>query len=193
MAVTFDTTQAYGVGLCGSILLMALLPYMRIALQYTCPLILEIGRITRLPRIATWFSIRGLKHLVYRHFVRQHSFVDSWSRLDVLLLTAYLAANLTCVFIDLPGTEKAGARAGTLSLVNMVLLYAGPCFSFVADILNISLRTYRRIHTCAGFTVFVLSTFHAIVAVVGKRDFSLNESQYLWPFKCLLVSSTDLL
>lgn len=181
MEIVFDNTAAYGVGLCGSLLLMALLPYIHIALKYTCPLILEIGRLPPLPKLTNLFS-QSLKYLTYTCLASWSSVLKSWSLVDALLFTAYLTANLTCIFIDLPTIEEAGARAGILALINMLILYIGPCLSFIADLLHVSLRMHRRIHACAGQIVLMLSIFHAIIAVIRQGSFSLTETRNIWPF-----------
>lgn len=186
MEIVFDNTVAYGMGLCGSLLLMALLPYTHIALKYTCPLIFEVGKLPPLLRLGNLLS-RGLKHLAYRCIATRSGILKSWSVGNSLLVAAYLAANLTCIFIDLPTTEKAGARAGTLALINMLILYLGPCLSFIADVLHISLRAHRRIHAYAGRIVLMLTIFHTIVAVIRQGSFSLKETRNIWPFVvCIL-------
>ncbi|KAH6972697.1 hypothetical protein EDB80DRAFT_596131 [Ilyonectria destructans] len=174
MELIFDNTLAYGIGLAGLFLLMALLPHIHIALKYTCPLILKIGRVPPLPRVANLFSSWVLKHLVYPH------------RADAVLFITYLAANLTCIFVDLPTVEKAGARAGTLALINMLPLYIGPCLSFIADALHISLSAHRRIHAWAGHIVLLLTLFHGIVAAISQGNFSLEEIRNIWPFTALV-------
>lgn len=185
MELVFDNTLIYGVGLSGSLLLMALLPYVYIALKYACPLILEIGKLPPISRLTNLLSLWGLKHVIYPCLVGQPSVLSSWSRSDALLLAAYVAANLTCIFVDLPTVEKAGARAGTLALINMILLYLGPCLSFIADMLHIPLRAHRRLHACAGHIVWILTLFHAIIAVAAQGNLSLDQTRNIWP---LIVS-----
>ncbi|KAI5456105.1 hypothetical protein BGZ63DRAFT_367500 [Mariannaea sp. PMI_226] len=165
---------------------MIVLPSIRIALENYCPLILKFVRNKYNSRLFTRISTWGRKHLAYRHFLRQHRYVDSWSRLHVLFLTVYIVANLACILVPLPDVKGAGLRAGTLSLINMIVLYLGPCFSFAADTLRMSLRMYRRVHACVGVTVFILGAFHAIVAVTSRKAFWLNEPKYIWAFIAII-------
>jgi hypothetical protein len=70
-------------------------------------------------------------------------------------------------------------------LINMVLLYAGPCFSFLADILHIPLRSYERLHSCAGLLVWLLGIFHTIVLFCTKGMPLLDNNENKW---ALIVS-----
>lgn len=64
-----------------------------------------------------------------------------------------------------PQLSQAGLRAGTLSIVNLIPLFAGPHLSTLADLLGISLRTIRQIHRSAGIMAVLLAGFHVIVAL----------------------------
>ncbi|KAH7248314.1 hypothetical protein B0J15DRAFT_514405 [Fusarium solani] len=62
----------------------------------------------------------------------------------------------------------------------MVLLYAGPCFSFLADILHIPLRSFKRLHSCAGLLVWLLSIFHTTVLFFTKGTPLLENNKNKW-------------
>lgn len=64
-------------------------------------------------------------------------------------------------------------------MINMLLLYVGPCFGFVADILRLRLRIYHQVHTSAGYMVGILASFHAVGMVVAKGGFAVNSVRNL--------------
>jgi hypothetical protein len=77
------------------------------------------------------------------------------------------------------GVVKTGNRVGTLSLVNMIPLFAGPSFSFLAERLGIPLKVYRCAHRSAGFMTFTLVLIH-VLSVVSQGSFSLSPPQHLF-------------
>jgi hypothetical protein len=70
--------------------------------------------------------------------------------------------------------SEAYARAGTLAIINMILLYSGPCFGFVAGILGLPLRIYQQVHASAGYMVAILASLHAVGTVIIKGGFAMN-------------------
>ena len=145
-----DITQAYAVaagGIFTTLFLINLLPYvMRLT-----------GRVL----------IVICKHLTYPYLVRRHRLFGPWTRAGVLVQLVYITANLFCLSFRVSKISEAGLRAATLSLINMIPLFAGPHLSFVADLLGVSLTTYRQIHGTAGVGSFGLLGFHVLEAVSG--------------------------
>jgi hypothetical protein len=136
-----------------------------------------------LPRLAglvegayLWIS----KHFIYPYALNRHRGVGPWSRATVLIQLTYVTVNIFCLGFRLSSTSKAGLRAGTLALINMVPLFVGPHHSFLADTLGISLSSLRRVHRSASWMTFAFALFHVIVAVAGRTSFSLSKSQNLF-------------
>jgi len=143
-------------------------------------------------------SLFTSKHLTYPHLISRHRFLGLWTRADVLVQLIYVAANVFCLSFQAPTVSQAGLRAGTLSLINMVPLFAGFHISFLADLLGVSITTYRRIHRSLGLMSFVLVLFHVLVAVTSGTSFSLATGQHLfalivstggWPCGPLLIAT----
>lgn len=61
--------------------------------------------------------------------------------------------------------KDAGARAGTLAMINMAPPFFGFYLSFLADVLGISLSNYRRIHRMTGWMSFLLDLIHVLAAI----------------------------
>ena len=111
------------------------------------------------------------KHFTYPYFVRRHHLLGPWSRADVFLQMIYFTINMFCMTFGVTSVKEAGARAGTLAMVNMSPSFFGFHLSFLADLLGISLSNYRRIHRMTGWMSFVLCLIHALSVVHGDSSY----------------------
>ena len=105
-------------------------------------------------------AILVAKHLTYAVLVRRHRLLGPWSRGDVLLQVTYLTINIFCMTFRVVSVKDAGARAGTLAMINLTPLFFGLNLSFLADILGISLTNFRRIHRMMGWMSLLLGVVH---------------------------------
>ncbi|KKZ65772.1 hypothetical protein EMCG_08421 [[Emmonsia] crescens] len=113
-----------------------------------------------------------------------------WTRVNVLCHLVYGAANVFCLCYPKLLASDAGHRAGVLSLVNMIFLFAGVHLSLVADLLGVSLRRCRGSHRAAGWMVAGLAAVHAL-ATVNKAAFTLGDSRNLFgDNRCRLTQGT---
>lgn len=112
------------------------------------------------------------KHLAYPYILSRHSFLGPWTRAGVLIHVGYATLNLLLIFFKVPSMGIAGNRAGTLSLINAVFLIASLQLSSLADLLGVSLKTCRRFHRAAGWTVLALVSFHiaAMLRIHGTEN-----------------------
>ena len=111
------------------------------------------------------------KHLTYPFLIRRRRLLGPSSRADVLLQVVYLTINIFCLTFRVSSVKEAGARAGTLAMINMAPLFFGFHLSFLADILGISLSNFRRIHRMMGWMSLLLGLVHALVVVHGDPSF----------------------
>ena len=133
-----------------------------------------------IPYVRNNTIILANKHLAYPLFVRRHHFLGPWSRADVILQSLYVGVNIVCVGFKPASVHMAGLRAGTLSLVNMIPLFAGFHLSFLADILGIRLKSYQLIHRSVAAMSVLLLIFHIMAAFASRSDFSLHITENLW-------------
>jgi hypothetical protein len=124
-------------------------------------------------------SLFTSKHLTYPYLIYRHRFLGPWSPADGLVQLIYLTANVFCFSFRVATISEVGLRAGTLSLINMIPLFAGPHLSFLADLLGVSLRTYRQVHRSAGLMSFALILFNVLVVVFSRASFPLDLPQNL--------------
>ena len=125
--------------------------------------------------------------MFYRHILHRHRLLGPWSRAGVLLKLIYVAGNATCISLEvsqsrpeIPTLSQAGFRAGTLLIVNLIPLFAGPHLGFLADLLGVNLSTIRQIHRSAGVMAVLLAAFHTLVAVGSRPSFGLSLPQNLF-------------
>ena len=129
------------------------------------------------------------KHLTYPYFIHRHRLLGPWTRSGILIQLTYIALNAFCLGFRVSTLSKAGLRAGNLSLVNMIPLFASPHLSFLADILGFRLGTYRRVHRSAGVMSFALLLFHALIVAVQRTSLPLRVLRNLYgtivcPHRC---------
>jgi hypothetical protein len=138
-------------------------------------------------RILQSVAIIISKYLTYPFIVRRHRPLGPWTPADVLLQLLYISLNVFCVTFRVTSFNEVGDRAGTLSIINMVPLFFGLHLSFLADLLGLSLSSYRRIHRSAGIMSFALVALHLFAAVHNDPTYSLREPQNVY---LIIVSYT---
>ncbi|OCT49043.1 hypothetical protein CLCR_04721 [Cladophialophora carrionii] len=127
------------------------------------------------------------KYLVYRYVLHRHRFMGPWSLAGVLLQLIYVTGNILCIALRMRHGQtristlsQAGQRAGTLSIINLIPLFAGLHLSALSDLLGVNLRTVRQIHRSAGVMASLLMVFHALVALRSQPTFALNQAPNLF-------------
>ncbi len=145
-----------------------------------CVLLLLNG-LPWIARLVRYLSRVMSKHMIYRYVLHRHRLLDPWSRAGVLLHLMYIAGNITCLSLGLSHTNvqistfsQAGLRAGILSVVNLIPLFAGPHLDLLADLLGLNLNTVRQIHRSIGVMTVLLVVFHVMVAVASRSSFALG-------------------
>ncbi len=156
-----DITQAYAIGLGGLLFLLILMNFR----QW---LLLGWNKVVPL----------SLKYFVYPQI--RHRLTGAWHPAGVIAGLLYSGVNVFCVCFKVRSVWVAGLRAANLSLINMIPLMAGPHLSFPADLLGVTLRTYRRFHRSLGLMSSVLLGFHVLTVLVEKKPFPLQISENLF-------------
>ncbi|OJD23047.1 hypothetical protein ACJ73_05605 [Blastomyces percursus] len=150
-----------------------------IAAGGTLAFLIMVRFLSHLIRLKSIVSVLIAKHLTYPYLLDRHQLFGPWTRLDFLCHLLYYAINVFCLCFPSLSASDAGRRAGTLSLINMIFLFAGMHLSFVADLLGVSLRRCRGSHRAAGWMVTVLSVTHAVL-MSGRTPFPLRDGGNLF-------------
>ncbi|KAJ5369940.1 rerric reductase like transmembrane component [Penicillium cataractarum] len=130
---------------------------------------------------ANSLSVFVSKHLIYPNLVGRHQLCGPWSRAQVLLCLLYIVINFFFLTFRVSTVMIAGRRAGTLSVINMGLLFPTTHLSFFADMLGISQIACRQIHRFVGWLALVLLSFHITVAMAKQgQTWSLRDEENLF-------------
>ncbi|KAJ5461026.1 uncharacterized protein N7458_002578 [Penicillium daleae] len=111
------------------------------------------------------------RHIIYPYVISRHTFWGPWSRVGVFAHLIYVTVNAVLILFRGNSLEEIGRRAGSLSLINMILLLGAGHLSYAADLLGVSLTAYRKIHRAFGWMTMVLVVLH-----VGAFGFDLKSS-----------------
>lgn len=125
------------------------------------------------------------KYLTYPYLLRRHHVpclwtIGPWTPADILIQAVYATVNLFCLCFRASSMSEAGVRARNLALINLVPVSAGPHLSFLAEVLGVSLSTYKLLHRSAGLMSSALTLSHVLTAVSSRASFSLVESTHLF-------------
>lgn len=156
---SIDLTEGYAIAVGGILLILVLVESLS-----------HLGWFFR--TVYLWIS----KHLIYPYALRRHRGIGPWSRATVLIQLAYITAKMICLSFRNPSLSEAGPRAGNLSLINLIPVFAGPHHGFLAERIGLSLSSLRRVHRSASLTSFSLALFHVLVTVANRKSFPLSRS-----------------
>ena len=87
-----------------------------------------------------------LKHVLYPQIHRYLRKSEKTTRLDVVLITAFLVGNALCVAIGVKDSPSLIVRTGLMSTVNFIPLALGDHMNIVVSRCGITSRAYERMH-----------------------------------------------
>jgi hypothetical protein len=116
-------------------------------------------------RILAWV----LKHLVWPIIVPRQRFLPPISRFDAISQFCYWCATAAFNIVKTSTLSKAGLRAGSLAVFQIIPLMAGNRLSFTADLMGLSYRGIRYIHSSMGLMVVAQSTCHVVLMIKAHR------------------------
>jgi hypothetical protein len=120
------------------------------------------------------------KHLSYTYLVRRHQYLGPWTAAAVLAQVAYVAGNIFCLSFRAASTADVGRRAGNMALINIVPLFGGPHLSSLADALDVSLVSARRVHRSASIMASALVLVHLLFTLAATPSFELGTAQNIF-------------
>lgn len=130
-----------------------------------------------------FLSFLTTKHLAYPYLWGRHKLIDPCTRAEALLYLVYAVTNVFLIVFNTSSTTMARNRTGTLSVINMSLLFLAHHLGFLANAIGVSLVTCKRIHRAVGWTTGILVVLHIIIAMtVEQKGWSLREKSHLFAF-----------
>ncbi len=163
-----DATQFYAIAAGGSIVLL-----------------LVVNSARHLPELLAPGRALLQKYFLLPMLIRRHRFVGPWNPAQISFQLIYLAANVFCASFKVHTAKEVSTRASHLSLINMIPTYFGFHLSFVCDLLNVPLTTYRLFHASTGTMSVLLGLLHVLIHAVGKLTLNFGKS---WLMFGLIVS-----
>ncbi|KAG4412489.1 hypothetical protein IFR04_014383 [Cadophora malorum] len=121
-----------------------------------------------------WLSTSSffLKHVAYPHVFPRIPFLGTATRLEVLLASAYLVANIVLVtVVGVDSRSDIGTRAAIMSTINLIPLLCGPRLSLMTEMLGITLRASIGSHQWLGRTAVAEVLLHTIISLTGSHSF----------------------
>ena len=109
------------------------------------------------------------KYLIYRQLpqlLRRHT---TLTRLDLLLVSLYLAGNVTAIFFGNSTLEDIKKRTGYLAIVNIMPLGLIGRPNMLVDSCSVPHRVQARFHKCLGLMVLIHATTHRGIALSKKQ------------------------
>ena len=116
-------------------------------------------------------NVMIFRHFIYFYIVRHHWFWSLWIRSQLVFNAIYMTLNLFCTLFYVLFSEKALIKTEILAIINMLPLYLGFHFSFVADILGILLQIHCHLHHSVKVISFILAVIHGSIMVKGLGKF----------------------
>jgi hypothetical protein len=145
---------------------------------FFCLFVFRIRRCIR--SFLKFINFQASQYLIYPRLIHRRRYLSPWSWADALLQLSYIGLNMFCIGFKFPSIHTASLRAADLSLINLILVFAGPHLNFLADILGLSLTTYRRVHRSFGIMSCFLLSFHALTMLADRVYFPLRIADNLW-------------
>lgn len=126
--------------------------------------------------LSRWIS----KHLTYPYLLGRHSIMGPWTRVAVLFALAYGVLNIFFVTFRASSISEIGRRAGSMSLLNMALLFPFLQLCLLAHIIGVSFHTCRRVHGAVAWMTTALLALHITIAVFKQQKFLLHDQDNLF-------------
>lgn len=109
------------------------------------------------------------------HILRRTRLTPPVSRLDLLMQLLYWGGTSCYNLVGAQTTNAVSQRAAAATAFNTIPLLLGDRLDFTADILNMSRRSYRTLHSTFGVMATAQLSLHVILQQV-ERKFSVRES-----------------
>ncbi|CRG91090.1 hypothetical protein PISL3812_08138 [Talaromyces islandicus] len=158
-----DITSIYAItagGVCATLFIVSILSYVAPVASKT----------------STFIS----KHVIFPFLLRRHRFVGPWTRGAFLVHTLYATTNLFCLCFRAMSRVDAARRAGTLSMINMAVLFATGNLTFCTDVFRISRLLGLQIHRATAWMVAGLIGLHIVLMMTTQKSFPLTKVDNLF-------------
>jgi hypothetical protein len=111
-----------------------------------------------------------LKHLAYPIIIRRHKYIGPISPLRLLLQGVHGSASVISTVYGSRSVTASIKATGLVSVVHLFPLFLGNHLGTAADVLGLSLRTYRLAHGWIGLTSIVFAIPHIVLGTMHLKN-----------------------
>lgn len=105
-----------------------------------------------------------VKQYIYLYILRCHRFLRLWTWVNIFFQLIYIMLNVICIIVQVSTVWQAGLWAEIFSLINIISLFTGLHYGFLADLFRISLNMYQYFYQSACLMLFFLTFFHVFTS-----------------------------
>ncbi len=151
--------------------------------------LLIIHFVVYLIRLLAYYNTLLHKHVLLFVIVQQHQFLEPWTQAHVSSQLIYSMMNILCLIFWASNVTQVSVRAEHLSLINMMSVYFECHLSFICDILDLFLSTYRDFHASTKIMSALFALLHVIIHVISTSPHFLDELTSMYELMMSDVSS----
>ena len=118
-----------------------------------------------------------LAHLVYPLVFRRIRFIGLYSRAGLLIRVIFISLNIFYSAFRVNSLIVVSIRTANFALINLIPLFFGPHYSFIASILGISLDSFRQVHSSFVGISVIFGTIYTVLNVLQKPFSRQNSGQ----------------
>lgn len=119
------------------------------------------------------------KHLIYPPVWKDWPGPGRWTRIKLIRRILYIAINLFLLFFRNSTADTIGPMAGVLAGINIVPLYFGFHHAAAADLLGLSLSTFRSLHAEIALMTTSMGAIHSAIMLLKGPKFVWSETVHL--------------
>lgn len=130
------------------------------------------------------------KYLMYSLLWKRHDLIDSLNRKRFLLIIVYWFEIAACNLANVNTLAQAETKTDIFSTIHLISFVFVNRLSFAVDILELSLRTYLKLHSSLDFMTFAQTLIH-IVIFLSRNSLHFKKSFQFYELlmNCSLSSS----
>lgn len=123
-------------------------------------------------RILNFIQALFARHCLYPYVLSRHRWIGPWTRAALMRKSIYIAGNTVALLLVSDVRKSLAHNAGVLALVNMVPLFLSLHHSAGADLLHLTLSTYRALHGEVALVTTCLIVLHVSVSLKHEAPLS---------------------
>lgn len=130
-------------------------------------------------RILGVIQVLFARHCLYPYILDRHRWIGPWTRAAFLRKSIFIAGNTVALLLASDTRKSLAHNAGVLALINMMPLFLSLHHSAGADLLHLTLSTYRALHRETALVTTCLVSVHVGVMCFNETPFSQADQRHV--------------